>query len=168
MGHLRKGWAERPGPNPKSQPQHPLIIRRPHLSAPPSSAGFLPLGSSLRSSNTTEVTRLPPRHSGTWSSPERGSGLGAAPRPGSYANRGDVPAASSHPEGGHSGEPAPPWPQARKRKDQRLKGNSSAVRAFFLGCAAPLLPAQKGQPVFGRLPSIESCGQSSFLQSPLP
>lgn len=74
-------------------------------------------------------------------------GLRAAPRPGSYANRGDVPAASSHPEGGHSGHLAPPFPppQAKETEDQRLKGNSSAVRAGFPpGGGAPSLPAGRG------------------------
>lgn len=59
-------------------------------------------------------------------------------------------------------------PQAKETEDQRLKGNSSAVRAFFPRVAPHprFLPGEVA--VFGGTLSTESWGQSSFLQSPQP
>lgn len=119
-------------------------------------------------SNTAEVTRRPEAF---WDLefPQRGSGLLAAPRPGSYANRGGVSAAAPHPEGGRSAPPAPPSPRAKETEAERLKGSSSAVPAFSPGLRRALASCRRERwPGFGGVPSTESWGQSSFLQSPRP
>lgn len=111
------------------------------------------------------MTRLPQSIPGLKVLSKHGSGLGAAPRPGSYANTGEVPAASSHPEGGHSGEPAPPLPQARIRKDQTPK-ELRCSSAVFPGLRRTLASCGGGPDGLQRAPEHRELGPEQLPAVP--
>lgn len=93
-------------------------------------------------SNTTEVTRTPPRHHGIWSSLRRGSGLAAAHHvPGALQIEGTSLRPPHTLRAGNLGGRLRLGPRLKKKEGLETKGELARSSGVFPDCAAPLFPA---------------------------